>query len=77
MIHELGAFVFDTLNRDLLIPVDNFMDACNAIFPCFLLVVWFLQMTLLDTVLDISNIDEVNLLIFSSAKLLYRVSHET
>ena len=53
MIHELGAFVFDTLNRDLLIPVDNFMDACNAIFPCFLLVVWFLQMTLLDTVLDI------------------------
>ena len=26
MIHELGAFVFDTLNRDLLIPVDNYMD---------------------------------------------------
>jgi len=26
MIHELGTFVFDTLNPDLLIPVDNFMD---------------------------------------------------
>ena len=64
MIHELGTFVFDTLNLDLLIPVDNFMDFptefwpmsvgwLHAIFPGFWLVVQFLQMALLDTVLDI------------------------